>query len=154
MNLLCDVAICDVATQCFAVEKMLSQLKARVYTSRETSLLETAIHSLDAYALELCAWTGKHGEPAKVSFYVWKERDTLIELCKLRMDLLEESLKEALTTPLPNMLRYQLSVYLRDFTTTRAALEATFGKVAETHLDVFHSGILKNSGLERAFVRA
>jgi hypothetical protein len=146
--------LCDVATQCSAVSKVLAQLRPRVYDSYGANLLETAMRSLDAYGLELCAWTGKRGERVSVSFYARKERDTLIEICKLRMDLLEETIEEALTTPLPQALRYQLAHCLRDFTTTRAALETVFGKVSETQFDVFQSGRFKHPGLEKMFARA
>lgn len=147
-------SLCEVATQCLAVKKVLAQLKPRVHDEYFESVLESSLRTLDAYSLELCPWTGKKNEGQAVSFYFWKERDTLIEVCRLRMELLEETLRESLTTPLPRILRQQLSGYLYEFTDIKAMLETIFNKLSETRADLFSSGVLKNSVSREAFVRA
>jgi hypothetical protein len=137
--------LADVVTQSQAVKKVLSHLQVYIQDDYFASVIGTAVRALDSYSLELSMWLGKRPEPLAASNNarsncVWTSYDKLVDICRLRIDLLAEALREALNTRsrgLPRGLRQQLHYYAHEFVDIKAMLECILANLSEVQANVF-----------------
>jgi hypothetical protein len=115
-----------IVTQCVAVQKALARLRLCTIDEYVRSVITASIQTLDVYVLEFRPWLQaeqKRGVDLPL-FKPWSfaHFETCIDICDLRMDMLEEAFKDALETPLPNFLQRQLQQCAGEFADIRCTL--------------------------------
>lgn len=132
-------ALSEVVVQCLAVKRMLLEFKCCVQDDYFAEVLSASIRTLDVYQLELHPWA-KAPRPSSsralttnnfVDAYGRVDIRRLAEVCRLRLELLDESLHDALRAPLSGSLRHQLLYYKHEYSDIKAMVECILAAVLE-----------------------
>jgi hypothetical protein len=121
-------ALADVARQCLAVKKVLVQFRNCVRDDYFLDVLTATIRTLDAYELELRPWVKYSGVTGGLCGLA---ADKVVDVCRLRLELLSETLQDALAVPLPGQLRQQLLFYLYEYSDIKVMVECILEAVTE-----------------------